>query len=146
VSVYVDDFYSPFGRMLMCHMLADSAEELHAMADTIGVQRKWFQADHYDVCKSKRALAVRAGAVEVTSREIIEVRRRWRKRYGMKPSASEILADFLEKEEHEEGGLRVVGFVRSVGSSAGSGRGRHAELPRPERLPDHPGDPDSEKA
>ena len=53
----------------MCHMLADTPAELHAMADRIGVARRWYQAKastpHYDVCKSKRALAVRAGAVEV---------------------------------------------------------------------------------
>jgi hypothetical protein len=58
--------------MLMCHMLADTSAELHAMADRIGVKRKWFQRDaptpHYDICQSKRALAVAAGAVEVTER------------------------------------------------------------------------------
>ena len=56
----------------MCHMLADKPAELHAMADRIGVKRKWFQrkasAPHYDICRSKRALAVAAGAVEVTER------------------------------------------------------------------------------
>lgn len=67
----------------MCHMLADSVEELHAMADRIGIQRKWFQGDHYDICLSKRKLAVEAGAVECSSREIVEVRRRWRKKYGV---------------------------------------------------------------
>jgi hypothetical protein len=56
----------------MCHMLADTPDELHAMADRIGIARKWFQRDasapHYDVCKSKRAQAVAAGAIEVTER------------------------------------------------------------------------------
>lgn len=59
-----------YGRMIMCHMLADTPEELHAMADMIGVARRWFQAPpkasfwHYDIAKSKRALAVAAGAIE----------------------------------------------------------------------------------
>ena len=57
-------------------------EELHEIADEIGLKRTWFQGDHYDIAMTKRALAVEHGAVEVTSREIIEMRRRWRKRYG----------------------------------------------------------------
>lgn len=72
MSVYVDDMKAPFGRMLMCHMYADSHEELVAMADAIGVARKWIQypghpvKEHFDICLSKRALAVKHGAVETT--------------------------------------------------------------------------------
>lgn len=70
MSVYVDDMQAPFGRMVMCHMVADTEAELHAMADTIGVARRWYQGDHYDISKSKRALAVKAGAIELTRREL----------------------------------------------------------------------------
>lgn len=75
--VYVDDMRAPFGRMIMCHMVADTSEELNAMADTIGVARKWIQKpgttrEHYDVCLSARAKAVQAGAVEVTWRWVGE--------------------------------------------------------------------------
>lgn len=66
MSVYVDDMEAPFGRMKMCHMVADTLEELHAMADKIGVARKWFQSPtarpHYDICLAKKALALQAGA------------------------------------------------------------------------------------
>ncbi len=70
MTVYVDDMNAPFGRMKMCHMFADSTEELQAMADRIGVQRKWIQypgtiREHFDIALSKRALAVAAGAVEI---------------------------------------------------------------------------------
>lgn len=62
MTVYVDDMRAPFGRMLMCHMIADTEDELLAMADTIGVARKWYQGDHFDIALSKRALAIEAGA------------------------------------------------------------------------------------
>ena len=70
MTCYVDNMRAPFRRMLMCHMVADTEEELHDMADEIGVARKWYQGDHYDICLSKRKLAVEAGAVEVTRREL----------------------------------------------------------------------------
>ena len=70
MAVYVDEAIYPFGRMIMCHMLADTVDELNVMADKIGVSRKWFQSSrsgmpHYDICKSKRALAVDHGAIEI---------------------------------------------------------------------------------
>lgn len=70
MSVYVDRVELAFGRMTMCHMIADTPAELHAMADRIGVARRWFQQPpkasfwHYDIAKSKRALAIAAGAIE----------------------------------------------------------------------------------
>lgn len=73
--VYVDDMYAPYGRMKMCHMMADTEAELHTMADKIGVARRWFQGDHYDICMSKRALAVQSGAAEVTIRQLARMRR-----------------------------------------------------------------------
>ena len=75
MSVYVDNFRAPYGRMIICHMLADTEAELHAMADAIGVARRWFQGDHYDICLAKRAKAIALGAVEVTTREIVRIRR-----------------------------------------------------------------------
>ena len=69
MTVYVDDMRAKFGRMVMCHMIADTDDELHAMASRIGIARKWFQRDHYDIALSKRALAVAAGAREITWRE-----------------------------------------------------------------------------
>ena len=73
MTVYVDELQSnvvnsanfPFKKF--CHMTADTFEELHAMADKIGLQRDWFQPDdihpHYDLTSSKRGLALQSGAV-----------------------------------------------------------------------------------
>ncbi len=69
MTVYVDDVRHQYGRMVMCHMWADSLPELLAMADRIGVQRKWLQTPpkaswvHFDICISKKALAISAGAI-----------------------------------------------------------------------------------
>lgn len=83
MSVYVDDMRAPFGRMIMCHMLADSDDELHAMADKIGVARRWHQKpgtahSHYDIALSKRALAVQHGAVEIDMRGVADLIKRRR--------------------------------------------------------------------
>lgn len=69
MAVYVDDMRARYRRMIMCHMVADTEVELHAMADAIGVARRWHQGDHYDICLSKRKQAVAAGAVEITWRQ-----------------------------------------------------------------------------
>lgn len=74
MSVYVDFPLWKFGRMVMCHMMADTIEELHDMAERLGLRRAWFQNGkhpHYDICKAKRAEAVRLGAKEVTTKELL---------------------------------------------------------------------------
>ena len=75
MPVYVDNMEAQFGKMKMCHMVADTTEELLAMADKIGVARKWIQYpgtshEHFDVCLSKKALAIKAGAKEISMQEL----------------------------------------------------------------------------
>lgn len=70
MSVYVDPSAHPYGRMMMCHMWANTLDELLDMVDAIGVQRRWLQQPpkaswvHFDIAKGKRALAVQLGAIE----------------------------------------------------------------------------------
>lgn len=75
MTVYVDDANIPFGRMIMCHMVADTLDELNSMADVIGVNRKWFQdyPRHPHISRMKKALALQNGAIEVTSKELITI-------------------------------------------------------------------------
>ena len=89
MSVYVDNMRSRVGRLVLCHMMADTTEELHAMADRIGMKRHWCQyegtdREHYDVSLAKRALALRYGAVEITPKDMVRiVQERRRARIGI---------------------------------------------------------------
>ena len=72
--IRVDDGRWPFGRMVMSHLIADSHEELEEAAVALGLRKEYIQhahswKEHLDVSQTKRALAVRQGAVEMTQRE-----------------------------------------------------------------------------
>lgn len=69
MTVYVDDMRASYRRMIMCHMIADTEDELHAMAARIGIARRWYQGDRYDISLAKRALAIGHGAREITWRQ-----------------------------------------------------------------------------
>lgn len=50
----------------MSHMFADTEDELHAMAEKVGLRRAWFQSHrtpHYDLCQQKRKMAIDLGAI-----------------------------------------------------------------------------------
>lgn len=105
MAVYVDDMRACYGRMVMCHMIADSDAELHAMADKIGVSRRWWQSpektsgSHYDIALSKRALAVAAGAIEITWRQCgaMNGRRRFTGHLGDPATAESWLCAHMEE-------------------------------------------------
>lgn len=68
-EVYVDPLFDYPGKGEWCHMWADNEDDLHAMAVRIGLRRSWLHehrvANHYDLRPSKRALAIKYGAVEM---------------------------------------------------------------------------------
>jgi Protein of unknown function (DUF4031) len=77
VTVYVDDMEAPFypphrpgTKYVMSHMIADSEQELHDMAEVIGLARRWFQGDHYDVTQTMKDRALKAGAEAITWRQL----------------------------------------------------------------------------
>ncbi|MBT1094883.1 DUF4031 domain-containing protein [Streptomyces sp. Tu102] len=56
------------------HLVSDlSYDELHTFAEKLGVPRRAFERDHYDIPSHRYADAVRAGAVEVSSREVVRL-------------------------------------------------------------------------
>ena len=77
MSVYVDHprFSKPGGRKKYCHLVADSFEELHDFAAKAGIKPHFFHRSarwqHYDVAEELRPAVIEAGAIEVSSREIV---------------------------------------------------------------------------
>jgi hypothetical protein len=49
----------------------ESYDELHVMAEALGIPRRAFQGDHYDVPEDYRLRAIELGATPVSSRELI---------------------------------------------------------------------------
>lgn len=94
MTIYVDPLFTayPQGSQAKrhgnewCHMITDgNLEELHKFAQSIGLKREWFQRNavpHYDLTPSKRALAVRKGAVEKGSKELTPIRHAWMKQWN----------------------------------------------------------------
>ena len=66
-----------------CHMFSDtnSRGELFDMAEAIGLKKDWLQKSrlgiwHFDLIQSRRAAAIKNGAVELTRKEASEI---WKK-------------------------------------------------------------------
>lgn len=72
MALLVDDaIWRGRGRM-WCHLVSDlSFEELHAFAGALGIPERGFDRDHYDIPAERRAYVVAAGAVEVSSKELL---------------------------------------------------------------------------
>ncbi|MFH8678165.1 DUF4031 domain-containing protein [Streptomyces lydicus] len=72
MAIYIDRPIWPGHGRMWSHLVSDeSFDELHAFAARIGVPRRAFERDHYDLPAERYADAVRAGAVEVGSKELL---------------------------------------------------------------------------
>ena len=55
-----------------CHLVSDlHIDELHEFAEVLGIPRRAFQGDHYDLPERLRDAAVAAGAEAVASRDLV---------------------------------------------------------------------------
>jgi hypothetical protein len=84
MTVYVDNAKIPWtpprarfsGRIWrMSHMFSADVQELHDFAESLGLQRRWYQGPssgwpHYDVTEKIRQAAIRAGAIEIQYRDL----------------------------------------------------------------------------
>ncbi|MET8407543.1 DUF4031 domain-containing protein [Streptomyces sp. NPDC005195] len=74
MTVYIDLPTWPGHGRLWSHLISDlSYDELHRFAAGLGVPSRAFDRDHYDLPAHRYADAVRAGAVEVGSREVVRL-------------------------------------------------------------------------
>jgi hypothetical protein len=72
VTVLVDQAVWPWRGRRWAHLVSDhSYEELHAFAERLGVPRRAFQGDHYDLPADDRERAVELGAQPVDARELV---------------------------------------------------------------------------
>jgi hypothetical protein len=91
VACYVDTVreYPTAGlrHTRFCHLLADTRAELHAMADELGVPRRYFQDHpwrwHHDLPEPLRERAVALGAREITLHEVGALLKARRAELGM---------------------------------------------------------------
>jgi hypothetical protein len=72
MTVLVDEAIWPFRDRLWCHLVSDTSyDELHALATALGIPRRAFQGDHYDLPAEMRDAAIELGAQPVSGRELI---------------------------------------------------------------------------
>ena len=68
----VDSAVWPWKGRRWCHLVSDvSYDELHAFADRLGLERHWFQGDHYDLPSDVREEAIALGAEAVPAVELL---------------------------------------------------------------------------
>jgi hypothetical protein len=72
VTVLVDSANWPWRGRMWAHLVSDTSfDELHEFASKIGIPRRAFQGDHYDIPDDLRAYAVSVGATPVGSKELV---------------------------------------------------------------------------
>jgi hypothetical protein len=72
VAILVDQAIWPWRGHRWAHLVSDeSYDELHAFADRLGIPRRAFQGDHYDIPAHLREAAIALGAEAVDARVLV---------------------------------------------------------------------------
>lgn len=72
MAILVDRAIWPYKGRKWAHLVSDeSFEELHDFATRLGIPRRAFQGDHYDLPEEARRNAIRMGAVPTEARELV---------------------------------------------------------------------------
>ncbi len=89
-----------------CHLVSDvSYEELFEFADSVGIPRRAFQGDHFDIPEEYRQAMIDGGAQVVESREVL---RRLRAA-GLRLSPNERRARAAAARSHDGGSSDPAG-------------------------------------
>ncbi len=96
MTVYLDDYRVAYRGRHICHMIADTEAELHAMAAALGLSERWFHRDHYDVTDELRVAALALGAVPISARDCATMAV-YRRRTGRLPALAEVPAIQAER-------------------------------------------------
>ena len=74
MTVYVDDAVTLWRGRRWAHLMADTLDELHAMAERLGVPRRAFQdkrsGAHYDLTEELRGQALQLGANDYVTKPV----------------------------------------------------------------------------
>ncbi|MFI6103765.1 DUF4031 domain-containing protein [Streptomyces sp. NPDC051310] len=74
MTLYIDPPSWPGHGRMWSHLISDASfEELHVFAEKLGAPPRAFDGDHYDWPSHRYGDAVAAGAVEVSSKEIVRL-------------------------------------------------------------------------
>ncbi|MFF5981106.1 DUF4031 domain-containing protein [Streptomyces olindensis] len=74
MTIYIDPPTWPGHGRMWSHLISDvSYDELHTFAARLAVPRRAFERDHYDIPAQRYAEVVAAGAVQVSSREVVRL-------------------------------------------------------------------------
>lgn len=137
MPVYIDPPLWPAHGTHFSHLVSDTSyEELHDFADRLGVARRAFDRDHYDVPESLYRRAVAAGAVPVDGRQLTRLLvrsglrvpararpdriarvllRRWAARFPGHPALGEELVDrWGEPHRHYHGPAHLLAVLEAV--------------------------------
>lgn len=77
MTIYLDKIKYKWRERYWTHMVADSIDELHIFANSIGVKYEFFDENpihpHYDVNMMQVQVALMNGAVFIDKRELIKI-------------------------------------------------------------------------
>jgi hypothetical protein len=101
VTILVDEPLWHWRGRRWSHLVSDtSLDELHAFAARLGIPRRGFQGDHYDVPEELHTDVVAAGAQHVSSRELLDRLRA----AGLRLSPAQRRAFRSAREQHSPAG------------------------------------------